>query len=133
MKNKVRIFATENDTNFFAVIVDGFFGLFATKGEADAAYANISRKQHFDDSPFGSCEFLPPMTIPKYVGGYMPEGGLDKLSDHKAIDIANYIARSWSKPSKYIEDKSTPAERLAYKKAWKEFFGDREFSEAWEA
>lgn len=124
MKNKVRVFATENDTNFFAVIVDGFFGLFATKGEADAAYANISRKHHFDDSPFGSCEFLPPMTILKYVGGYMPESGLDKISAHKAIDISNYIEKSWNKPVRYTEDTSTPAERLAWKKQAKLFFGE---------
>lgn len=79
------MFSTENDTPYYAVCVDGYFGLFTDKESAIDVYMRIGS---IDDSPFGCAQFLPPHFKPKFIDGSLPES---KLSEHKSIDIAKYI------------------------------------------
>lgn len=97
--NKIPMFATANNTNKWAVCVDGKFGLFDNKEEADKCYETATKENDISDSPFGSMQLIGP--------GYRPinmlAGGEDMtrayLSDFEPIDIEKYITNKWASDS----------------------------------
>lgn len=131
---KIKMFATNNDTDFFVVVVDGYFQKFATREEALVAYRMICKepdpssfKTAYDvvkarenaltiaETPFGSCEFLTPHeTVCQHCwnedGTYAGTKGVSSnISDCQPIDIVGYINKRWQKwddrnPSKYQRD-----------------------------
>lgn len=127
MDTQIPMFATANDTVNFAVAVDGKFGFFSSREQALLAYDSIcSPDQHFDDSCFGACQLLPP--------GYRPINGLAKpgesremtralLSEHRAIDIADYIAKRPERLRRRPLPQQTLAQRLGWRHWNKEMFG----------
>lgn len=109
------MFATSNDTDKWAVCVDGFFGLFKNKSEAENAYSEIGGCDGSDglaETPFESAELLAPNTHIKEE----PWGGWKchtKLSEKVEINILDYIKKGWSK--------SYP-NRLRHEEVWKPAF-----------
>ena len=124
MKNrKIKIFATNNNTDFFVVVVDGYFQKFATREEALAVYRMICKepdpssfKTAYDvvkarenalstaETPFGSCEFLTPYEAVcqhhwSEDGTYAGTKGVigNNISDYQPIDIKGYINKRWQK------------------------------------
>lgn len=128
MKTRIPMFATANDTDQWAVCVDGYFGLFATQAEAQRVYGLIcAAGQHFDDTAFGSCQLLHP--------GYRPLNGLSAtlgepqdmteavLSQRRAIDIEGYILKRPARQARqYRPEQTTAAQRLAEKRCWESLF-----------
>jgi len=95
--SKIEMFATENDTDLWAVAVDGFFGLFKTKTEADKVYSLIGGTD--DDSgdqlaetAFGAAQQIPPR--------YKPKNAKCKISDFTPINIKDYITKHASRDMK---------------------------------
>lgn len=123
----IPMFSTANDTELFAVAVDGKFGFFSSREQAALVYDSIcSPGQHFDDSCFGACQLLPP--------GYRPINGLAGpgepnemtealLSEHRAIDIADYIAKRSGRLQRRPLPQQTLAQRLGWRKWNREMFG----------
>jgi len=116
MKTTVKTFASENDTSMWAVVVDNFFGLFASKPEADAAYSSIGGEEGSDglaETPFFAAEILAPGFTPHFAGDWQPEGGVSLLSSALPIDISGYIIkrkiRSRNRP---VTEWASAAERL---------------------
>jgi hypothetical protein len=124
MNTHIDMFATANDTDQFAVAVDARFGLFASKGAAVAAYESITKPgQHFDDSPFGACQLLPPGYVPMHYDG--DDMTTCRLSERQPIDIAGYIAkRPARRPSQRFVEPPTTAQRLADSRTWASFWRD---------
>lgn len=98
MRNKIKMFATANDTDQFVVAVDGYIQLFPTAAEAEACYAMINPGPgHFDNSGYGSCDFLVP--------GHRPINRLAKqlgekedmtqclVSEVQPIDLIGYLSK----------------------------------------
>jgi len=122
---KIPMFETENDTDFWVVAVDGFFGTFKTKPEADRVYDLIGGEGGDDlgDTPFGSAQQLEP--------AYKPKAAKAKISDFKPINIEDYIKKQGSrarKNSSLTKQKKraqqTTPDRLKQKKqqqAWENF------------
>jgi hypothetical protein len=93
---KISMFATSNDTDRWAVCVDGYFGLFAGQPEAERVYSLIGGHEGDDglaDTAFGSAQLLPPGHVAKFIGGWIPESGISLISEHRAIDIDGYIRK----------------------------------------
>jgi hypothetical protein len=124
------MFGTENDTNKWAVAVDGYFGLFDDKATAEKVYQSIGGYDGADGlagTGFSSAQILPPHYKPVYIGGWEPSGGIAKLSEYRAIDIADYIRkRPMRQQRNYTEKERTLAGRLADKKFMRDFFGRQE-------
>jgi len=131
---EVNTFATRNDTDKWVVIVDGKFGLFASKEEAERAYNSIPGGECSDslaNIPFHSADILPPNHTPKYQAGYEPPQGISKISEHQPIDIKNYIKTTLEKGSAYSRKKewdrlaNPPTKQQIWQeeKAVKDFFG----------
>lgn len=89
-KSRIPMFATCNDTDRFAVCVDGRFGLFSSREDAERVYALIGGRDEegeLEETPFGSAALLP------------PGGGGNRtravLSAFAPVDIEAYIRLSW--------------------------------------
>lgn len=98
-KTKIPTFATENDTDFWVVVVDDFFGIFKTKNEAKDVYEMIGGEDGDDglaETPFGASQLMPPRYKPKNVldKNWEPEA---KISDFKPIDIKSYIQKTYKR------------------------------------
>jgi hypothetical protein len=97
------MFATHNDTDKWAVCVDGFFGLVETEEEAMALDRDILRgssapeTDELCETPFGSAAVLRPGYVARFFDGSEPEGGFDRISAHDPIDIADYISKNWTR------------------------------------
>jgi len=125
---KIRMFATANDTDKWAVCVDGFFGLFDDKTAAVKVYNLIGGESNEDlgDTAFGSCQILPPgarMWKVECTNPWNPED--DRISEHRAINIEDYIRKVPVRRSRRsFYQPTTPSERLATKKFFSGFFGE---------
>jgi hypothetical protein len=119
--NKIKMFATANDTEKWVLCVDGYFGTFETKDECIAARKLIGDcDKHFDDTPFGSVAILTPMSAPYFVDpNWRPE--LDLISEHQAIDIVGYIIKQ-QRRDYWKPDTRTAKERLADKRNAESFW-----------
>lgn len=109
----VPTFAVHNDTPWWAIILDGRLGLYATQAEADAVWAEIHRgRGMIEDLPFGSVQMLAP--------GYRCErchhASHGRISDHviDAVDLRPYIADAWA-PKTVPERVYTDAEEAEFK------------------
>lgn len=114
----IKMFATNNSTAKWAVCVDGIFGLFDTKEKAESVYALIGNS--IDDSPFGSCQMLPPGHVCKYINGWQPEGGCDDVATKPQANIEHYIRKNLAK--KFIPALPTAVEQYHTRKAFAELF-----------
>lgn len=91
LRTAIPIFASQNDTDYFAVCVDSRFGLFPTREEAERVYALIGGYDGDDglaETPFGSAMLIPP-------DGGCRNSTRDKLSAFAPVDIEAYIRLSW--------------------------------------
>jgi hypothetical protein len=128
---KINEFATHNDTDMWAVCVDGFFGLFADKAEAQKVYESVGGDEGDDglaETCFGSACLLPPHYVCKFYDGTEPKGGFDRISAHRPIDIAGYIKKHAERAQLNFEMQSLkpqPAvKRLANTHMWDFLFGE---------
>ena len=97
-EDRIPMFATRNDTDQFAVCVDGRFGLFPSREDAERVYALIGGRNEegeLEETPFGSAVLLPPGG-----GGNRTRAN---LSEFAPVDIEAYIRSSW-------DDYHNPAE-----------------------
>lgn len=135
MPNKITPFATANDTDRWIVSVDGYIQSFTTRDEAEVVYASITPDcKHFDDSPFGDCQMIPP--------NYRPINKLAKVlnepedmtrclvSQVREIDLVGYIAKHAQRSRINFElrqlAKLEPAHRrLSEKREMDALWGDR--------
>lgn len=85
-------FCTANSTNKYAVVIDGYFGLFDTLEQADDAWGETGGEGGDDcgDTPFGYCELLPPNInqTRDYLGNITTNAD---LADFTPIDIKRFI------------------------------------------
>jgi len=99
---KIPMFATANNTQKWALCIDGHFGLFESKESAESLFLNaLPEGEYIDNTAFGSIDILPP--------GFRPKNNLAKLlgepddmtrallSEYTPIDVANYIRKHNSK------------------------------------
>jgi len=113
----VSTYAINNNTDKWAVIVDGYFGLFDSKEKANMVWDMIGGSDDEDglaETPFGDAELLPPY-YPKNKSRSDINGAITYISDYKPIDIENYIKKAQHK-YRYImpkEKEYTPKEKLA--------------------
>jgi hypothetical protein len=85
---KVAMFATENDTAQWAVLVSGYFQLVGTEEEADELLDKLVPNGDIESSPFGSCQILPPGYKPRFRPKY--ETTIDKISLHSQTDLIEH-------------------------------------------
>lgn len=129
--NRIPMFATANDTDQYAVCVDGRFGLFTTKEEAVRVYqlaSPITGEGY--DTHFGSCEFLPPHTRPMMDLGLAAKLGEDPdmtkacISELRSIDIESYIRKNPERFKRnYTPERITAQEHIARIKTMRELTG----------
>jgi len=124
MTTKIKMFGTCNDTDKWAVCVDGYFGLFADKVSAERVYDMIGGTDGSDglaDTAFGSCCILSPGYRPNIGEWEQWQGGMDYISLHRAISIEDYIVKTPIRLNyKVLPQTSTVKDRLQLKR----FFGD---------
>lgn len=96
------MFATINDTNKWAVAIDGYYQLFDSKNDADNFYES-SIPEYIEDSCFGSAMILPPQYIPKFIDGTIPTC---RLSDCHPINLVDYVSKSQERKCKYEDFQS---------------------------
>ena len=85
--NQIPMFATANDTDQWAVAVDGFYELFQSEEEARAVYKSLGAspgENGLDDTPFGSAQILHPR--------WRVTSKLSLLSDYEPENLRAYIA-----------------------------------------
>lgn len=121
-KTTISMFATQNDTDQWAVTVDGLFGLFTTETKAQDAYNATGGHDGSDglaDTPFGSSQLLAPGYTPyDWRGDDMTE---TRLSERRAIDICDYIRKTRDRALLRVSlpMPTRPAwQRLADRRAW---------------
>lgn len=101
MERELSAFATRNNTDKWAIVVDGQYGLFATKDEAVKVYNLVGGADGSDglaDTPFGSCNILPPNSRPNWLPQFQAEMEAEELdiTDYTPIDITSYIIDHWA-------------------------------------
>lgn len=125
---KIKMFATHNDTDKYAVCVDGYFGLFDTEAEAKRVWDMIGGTSGSDglaDTAFGSASFLRPGHVVKFYDESEPDGGFDRISDHQPIDIKGYIVKTPLRlEHKVLINRGTTKERLQFKRFFGDMFGN---------
>lgn len=125
---KINMFGTNNDTDKYVVAVDGYFGVFDNKKDAEKAYNMIGGYEGSDglaETPFGSAQFMPPKFTMKYRQGFEPREGMDLISKHKPINIVTYIKKKYERSKRPLDARITTAkQRLDQKRFMKEFFGE---------
>ena len=97
----ISVFFTNNDTRHWAVAVDGMFGLYATKADAQRVF-DLTGGQEDDlgGTPFREVHLMPP--------GWSSRSSSDSLSAHTAVNIEQYIVqhmtwwRAMSVPFVYV-------------------------------
>ncbi len=99
-EGKVQMFATENDTDKWAVLVDGYFELFDTQSAALGMWTALGLQEEAEDTVFGSFNLLEPGFSPRYRDGYTPPS-IDKLSEYEESNLLVYEA----KKEKELEDR----------------------------
>lgn len=92
MNNKVEMFVTVNDTNKWAVIVDGYYQLFDSQAQAEAIYGKLV-PDGIESSNFGSIQLLPPHYAPAAANPKRPLGKLDQISLHEPTDLLAYAEK----------------------------------------
>lgn len=86
------MFATANDTNRWAVMLDDRIQTFATRAQAEAVYALACPSgEHWDDQPFGAIQVIPP--------GYRPRS----IVDGSDMTVATVSALEQSDLRAYIQ------------------------------
>lgn len=139
MREKIKMFATTNDTDRHVVAVDGYIQLFATKVDAEACYAMINPGPgHFDNSGYGSCHLMAPGYRPInllakqmgekedmtqcYVSEVQPIDLIGYLSKHnKRFDLAFALREMRERQSKPAQQRLT--EKRERNAVWGEIFG----------
>ncbi len=119
-----------NNTNMWAVIVDGRFNLFKTKAEATAVWDSVGRgpvSDELSETPFGSANLLPPGYEPnsEQIKWAENEGiAIGKLSDYRTIDIANYVKQRPVRAIRsYKPERRTARQKLSDRKSFEDIFG----------
>ncbi len=96
--DKTGMFGTENDTDKWAILVDGYFELFNTEEEASKMWEALGLNVRYaEDTLFGSFDILKPGFVPTYINDWVPPSGIDKLSGKKETNLLDY--------KKYSEDR----------------------------
>lgn len=94
---RIPMFATKNDTDKWALAIDGVFGFCKSQQHAYQLFETIGE---IGESPFGCCQVLPPHYCP--INGItnqpMDEA---KLSDYDSIDIDLYLQRYYEACPKF--------------------------------
>lgn len=98
MRTKIEPFVTANDTDRWIVSVDCYMQSFSTREAAEAVYASIvPAGRHFDDTPFGCCQIIPPHYRPiNKLAAVLnePEDMTQCLvSEVQEIDLIGYISK----------------------------------------
>lgn len=87
--DQVRSYAAVNDTDQWAVLVDGYFQLFQSQREASDVHHKICRVG-VEYTIFDSCGLMPPHSGPALDQGSL---GNDRLSQFEQTDLLAYAAR----------------------------------------
>lgn len=94
-KIKISMFSTDNDTDKYAVCVDGYFELFETSEEANRVYeltGGVDGEDGASGTPFGSVSLLPPHNDATNIFGQPAES---KISSFSPIKMEKYIRTGW--------------------------------------
>jgi len=94
---KVSGYLTSNPTDFWVLVVDGLFGVFETKAEAEH-WHNIACPENecIENVAFGSVVLISPRYVARSLGGYDAES----IDPSLAIDIKRYIQK---RPERLVE------------------------------
>lgn len=124
-RNIGRTWGLYNDTDRYAVVVDGYLGLYATHREAASVYASVvPPDQIIDDTCHGTCALLPP-------GKGVQDSDSINISACQAIDLIDYLAKRPARFHRHFDrteiakrNVETTANRLARQRWFKDFFGE---------
>lgn len=93
MQTKIKVFCTDNPTDRWVLVVDGYFGFFDSEKEVNEIYNQVGL---IDNSPFGAMEIIPPHYRCEFWNGSR-ESHVVSVVDYTPINITNYIEKNINK------------------------------------